>query len=352
MTTTRPTSGLTNTNADVRVLLWHLMLYGAAAIAEETETDVRLGWSAGMKPSPRLTWDGADEQLLGSLVRDHAAARAVSGAWPTCDVTIKGQQRGLFSPRLAAFDEETWPRVQRARHDVIDTLTDHRAWLDMRFLAALGEPAYWSHNFRGEQLPDDGASRFEMQPRNRGSEIVSNRLRPLATAIAQRPPEAVTDGLLGLSVRDEVGKDALDSRTATGLASPGAVDSAVAWCALWGISCLPLAMRVNPSGRRSGTAVVSGHLGRNPNEWFYVPVWNTEWSPARLRSIQTSEQLKTAASAGLTGVWAAADTEVTAAKSWLRARGVVGIVRFPIERFGSDNAPERRAMRGEIIRTE
>jgi hypothetical protein len=25
---------------------------------------------------------------------------------------------------------------------------------------------------------------------------------------------------------------------------------------------------------------------------------------------------------------------------------VVGIVRFPIERFGSDSAPERRAMRG------
>jgi hypothetical protein len=30
-------------------------------------------------------------------------------------------------------------------------------------------------------------------------------------------------------------------------------------------------------------------------------------------------------------------------------RGVIGILRFPIGRFGSDNAPERRARQGEAI---
>ena len=43
------------------------------------------------------------------------------------------------------------------------------------------------------------------------------------------------------------------------------------------------------------------------------------------------------------------DADVSAAVSWLGKRGVAGVVRFPVMKFGSDNAPERRAMSGEMI---
>jgi CRISPR-associated protein Csb3 len=80
-------------------------------------------------------------------------------------------------------------------------------------------------------------------------------------------------------------------------------------------------------------------------------MWNQPWRPARLRSVLASAQLHTAAGSDLP----LRDRErlsalaVESDRRWLNARGVLGIVRFPIHRFGSDNAPERRAMRGELV---
>src|SRR5690606_8685909 len=102
-------------------------------------------------------------------------------------------------------------------------------------------------------------------PRNRGSEIVGTRLRTLAAKVADRSPQAVASGLRGTVVRDEAGNDEPDSRTPTGLAPPGPTYNALAWCALWGISQFPVAMRVSTGGR-SGTAITSGHLGSSRTE--------------------------------------------------------------------------------------
>ena len=73
-----------------------------------------------------------------------------------------------------------------------------------------------------------------MQPRNRGSELLTNRLRPLATTLAKWSPKKILHGLTGTAVHDTVGEQKPDSRTATGLAPPGPTDNALAWCALWG----------------------------------------------------------------------------------------------------------------------
>jgi CRISPR-associated protein Csb3 len=99
-------------------------------------------------------------------------------------------------------------------------------------------------------------------------------------------------------------------------------------------------MRVNR------TAVTSGHVSRSRTEWFYVPMWRGRWRPARLRSVLASHFLRVLAGTEL-DAYSAAD--VSAARAWLAARDVEGIVGFPIQKFGSDNAPERRAMRGELI---
>jgi CRISPR-associated protein Csb3 len=233
--------------------------------------------------------------------------------------------------------------VQQARHAVLDDLTTASQWLDLRFIAALGEPCYWHRDDRDNRiLQDDGASRYEMQPRNQGSEFVGNRLRKLANSVAQRDQGAILAGLLGDSVDDEIGKNVSDSRTATGLAGLGPTDNALAWCGLWGISQFPIAYRTG------GVAVTSGHLSYQRKEAFYGPVWRGSWRPARLRSVLASEALLVLAGKGLGGSrWT--EMAVTKAQAWLHARGVDGVIRFPVQKFGSDNAPERRAMRGETI---
>jgi CRISPR-associated protein Csb3 len=114
--------------------------------------------------------------------------------------------------------------------------------------------------------------------------------------------------------------------------------------------------------RIKGIAVTTGHLGRGRQEFFYVPVWQSPWRPARLRAMLASAQLRIAASSGLdhTGrpmgnppprasVPMHTGSEITTAQHWLAERGTDGVIRFPVQRFGSDNAPERRALTGQPV---
>ena len=341
-------SGLVLERSDHRIMLWHMAVYGLAAICEPADDGLTIRWSgAGVsQPRGRVESSTLSDEAVAALVRAHAEARA-SCSWLQEDIELKGTLRGLMSPRLTPFmaDAAVRERVLTRRHDVLDAETEMGRWLDLRMLAALGEPAYWSRGDKEEFLPDNGASRLEMQPRNQGSEFVGSRLRKLAESVAARSVEDVLAGLTGARVRDEIGKDAVTSRTGTGFCNPGPVDNAVAWCALWGISQLPTAPRL---GRRM-VAGTSGHLGRGRTEWFYLPYWEDAWRPARLRTILAADRLRVAAAAGLAGTWAPDDGVLLAARAWLRARGVHGVLRFPIVRFGSDSAPERRAMQATLV---
>lgn len=350
-------TGLVLYRSNVRVLLWHLALYGLGAILEDAGIrDVHLSWTPGMQPRAQVTGRELTRDLVDQVVREHAHSRAREPSWLLRDVEVRGKKReekegslasfALMSPRVTPFDgRQVWQDVQEARHRELDRLTESATWLDLRLLAALGEPCYWSRNRQDKVLQDDGASRFEMQPRNHGSEIVGSRLRKLADAVGSRHPGAVSAGLEGWATEDEVGSNKVDSRTSTGLASPGPTDNAVAWCALWGISQLPSSYRTN------GTAVTSGHIGASRNEWFYVPVWEQALRPARLRSILAAQPLRESACSELPDPWGGDVLRAAASRHWLAARGIVGVMRFPIERFGSKSAPERRAMLGVALTT-
>jgi CRISPR-associated protein Csb3 len=344
------------------VLLSHLALYGLTAILESAgTTDLRAAWTTAGDQRPYVTAPGLTGEQAADMIAQHARQAHDDGSWLHHSITLNGSPRALMSPRLTTFaDEKTWQQAQHSRHQILDELTTARRWLDLRFLAALGEPCYWVRDPQGTITQDAAASRLEMQPRNIGSEFVGNRLRKVAAAVAARDTALILVGLQGDNIRDEAGGDAADSRTATGLAGPGPTDNAIAWCALWGISQLPLAMRAR------NTAITTGHLGRGRSEWFYAPVWQAPWRPARLRTVLASAQARIAASQGLdrngrpARTPASGDTrpppdgmysgsEITAAHRWLAEHGVTGVIRFPIQRFGSDNAPERRAMRGTPI---
>jgi len=328
-------NGFRMAGADVTVLLHHVAFYGLADILHGAGVaDLKLAWASDL---PEIVGTDLNPALVDDAVRAHVDGRQ---SWTT--LAFGPERRGLMSPRLTVLKSNlAWEELQDERERVLGGLTDQHAWSDLRYLAALGEPSYWRFTPKREPLQDDGASRLEMQPRNRGSEFVGNRLRPLTAKLLARKSGQITAGLDGSQVVDELGGKP-DSVSATGLTMPGPVDSALVWCALWGIGQFPLTLQAGAA------ATTSGHFRHSRQEWFYVPVWEGTWRPARLRSILASGQLRRAAATGLPHV-TPDDLVLQAAMTWLRARGVIGLIRFPIGRFGSDNAPERRALRGEPI---
>jgi CRISPR-associated protein Csb3 len=135
--------------AEIRTLLSHTALYGLAAIAHDAGLPgIRISWTAGMQPRPCLHGDGIDGEAIGAAVQDHARRHTTADSWVQHDLDLKGTARGLMSPRLGAIGEDpaTWQRLQTSRHTVLDQLTQQHRWIDLRLLASLGEPCYWSSN--------------------------------------------------------------------------------------------------------------------------------------------------------------------------------------------------------------
>lgn len=327
-------------------LLSHLALYGLCAILEDAGKDVRLAWTTGMQPRPQIL--GVDATDAAIAVRAHATTHAQGQSWVNALIDLPDKDgvlraRGLLSPRLPTIKTpQLWRSLQQTRHEVLDELSTRGAFLDLAFLGALGEPAYWRSTRKGEALQDDGASRLEMQSRNGGNEFVQTKLAPLANVVANWAPEAIAAGICGRATNDELACGRADSRTPTGLRLPGPVDNALVWCALWGIAWTQLALRTQT------TAATSLHGGDPATGFLAVPAWNSPWSPARARTVLTRASLKTLAKYGN----GTADDyqRVTAAQQRLRAYGCASVVRFPIFRSANASAPERWAQLGTAIR--
>ena len=333
---------------DIGVAFSHLAAVGLASIVEGAGAErVTLSWSASLDARAIVSAVGLDWDVAARIVHAHAVAHAEAGDWT--GATVPGTAAGLLSPRIKVpADDDAWVALTAARRVAIDEQLRAGRWLDLALIGALGEPAHWRFDTQHARRPDEGASRWEMKTRNRGEDFVVHRLRKLAIAIAARKVDAIRDGLSGASLADEHGGNAVDSRTATGLAAPGPVDNALAWCALWGISAFPVIPRVT---RPSLTA---GHLSRRragggPREdWFYLPVPSRPIRLARYRHVATSDQLATMA---ISAIESEADTlDGEAARAWLAVRHIGGIVRFPIGVYGSASAPERRTLLGTVDR--
>jgi CRISPR-associated protein Csb3 len=336
---------------DYRTALSHLALFGLGAILEAAGVaNVRVGWSDGSDPRPVIRASQIDWPRAAGIVREHALHHVAADDWTAA--RDAGDRSALMSPRIASLaDDAAWRGHVAARWEIIDRVVGEQRtdWLDLRLIGSLGEPAYWRFNRQHQPLPDEGASRWEMKTRNRGEEFVGNRLRPLAERVAARSAEAIESGLTGNAPEDELGKNEVDSRTATGLAAPGPTDNALAWCALWGISQFPVIARIEHPSRTAGHLPAPRRAERDRRGWFYVPVPARPIALPRLRTVIVSDQLAQAAAIGPESPARAGVLDAEAACGWLADRGIAAIVRFPIGEYGSANAPERRALLGTLI---
>lgn len=337
-------------SGDVLVALSHLAAYGLAGILDASGVpDVTIAWTPSLGSHAVVAAPGRDADGVAALVLDHAGQHARTDSWTAATVDIAGTTAGSLSPRIKPPPEDyVWLSLVHLRRQAVDAEVSAHHWLDLAMIGALGEPAYWRFDRQGKRRPDEGASRWEMKTRNHGEDFVQHRLRRLAVSVAARDAVGVRDGLQGRRVEDEVGKNEPDSRTGTGLSSPGPVDNALAWCALWGLSLLPVVPRLRRPSASAGYGS-SRPVRARSQAWLYLPVSTRPLTLPRLSSIIVSEQLAIVSAASeLPG--GDGGLSARSAGEWLVDRGVGGIVRFPVGVFGSTSAPERRALLGSVVR--
>lgn len=352
---------------DIHYALYHFALYGAAAILQESLPGAVI----------RINWLGPDEaallieaaEPLGSddvarILHDHA--RGHTDSWVQATHQHRSGKKattvGTFSPRLPlAADADSWRALQTARHALIDEALEQRSWLDLAFMHALGEPAYWYLNRQGKHVPDVGSSGWEMKTRNRGEEFMRNRLSLLADSVTAREPQQVLAGLLGDYREDEVGRNSVDSRTPTGLRPPYPTDNALAWIALWGISCFPVVHRAtDPTAYEKAqgapsitTAQLRGAPGLNRLRRAYtvLPHIARPMRLSTLKSVLVSGSLARLAAAHIRAEHdPSAPTEPRAPRdaAWLRTKGVGGLMLSVLTASDNPNAPELAVTRGQL----
>lgn len=319
----------------------HLAAAGLAVIVEDAGIrPVRWRWTNGADPRPALTVD-VDEGAVAEIVQRHARRATRRESW--VQATVDGGARAgvsLFSPRVKAARPEDVNAYESQRAENYPLVEGFTGVWDSRFIGALGKPAWWARDGR-EPRPDWGASRWEMKTRNKGEDFIGHRLRKLASVVAGRSTTAIADGLLGRFVADEAGKNASDSRSATGLATPGPVDNALAWCALWGLSMLPTVAR--RSAVSASTGAWPHHRARPVTAG--LPVFAAPVSPGRFRSLASSHEFDVVANGDEHSRSAARERSC---RAWLTEQGVAAIIRFDVYVTGSASAPERQLRAGTV----
>jgi CRISPR-associated protein Csb3 len=349
VTPTATSNVLTLERSDPLELLTHMAAYGFAAIVEgTTPAPPTLSWTSGMEPRLSIEHESLDAQGMAQCVLNHAKQLSGTNAWPHETWTTKRPPKsdlhqGLMSPQITKIKpQERWKDLQRRRHEVLDALVQTDAWLDLRFLWSLGEPCYWRNTKDKDQ--NTAASQLDLQPRNNGAEIVGTRIAPLAPLVSERRPEEIVNAFCGADLKDTIGKDeGSNSHSAVGFRGRGSVDDAVSWCAIWGISQFALnqALKV--------TTTASCMIDEE-QEWVCVPVWGGKWTPARLRTILASRQLRATAWAYLSAddTDGSGDVVGSTGANWLVARGVKALILFQLKADTNSKAGERHAQLGTI----
>lgn len=318
----------------------HFSLLGLAAIVEDSGSRVRFGWCSD-KGAPKAFLDcELSLNEIAEVVHAHASHHLTQSSWMQVTTDVgKNDGRPIFTPRGVKLDPGQCEDYVAQRRSWLTENPEQAAGLDGRMLAGLGEFAWW-HNDCKLRSEDDGASRWEMKARNKGMDVIRDQALKLAKAVALRDVAAVRDGISGAQVVDEVGKNDLESRSATGFQMPGPVDNVLAWCALWGMSVFPVAHQTpeahTSSHGLSQTPCTFGRRRVHP-EHAGLPVFDGPVSLRKYRYVVLSRALDIELFHRET-----ADTAAVARSArWLLGQGVGWVLDFTIHLGGSSSAPER-----------
>lgn len=340
---------------EVNDLFSHMALWGIARISKDAGIRrVRGRWTDEADPSPVLAAEVDTPMEIARAVKEHAQIRATNDSWLhqgfSPDPQKSGYSVALLAPRTAApLDAESWRRLESRRTAILDDLP---SLIDGELLLGFGYRSWWVTERNGAIRADKGCSLWEMRTRNKGTDVVADRLLPLARDIADWPEQKILDGLIGSAVDDSTGGNKPESRTSTGFRLPGPVDSARAWCALWALSLFPAVASTSDGAASPASAQLP--QGSGARHVLLVPVSPTPLSVDRLAMLARSETLVAAASTGHRRMEPAAGArdrvvERASALSHLRERGIVGVMQFPVRVVGSASAPERQALSGTLV---
>ena len=322
-------------------LLAHMTLLGAALIADDAGlSQVRLHWTDSRTPRPVIGAAGADRADFARAVRRYAARMSDERSWAKMSVDVGAKApAAVFNGRISTpTTASAWAALADARAAGFATMHSR---LDRALARSLGEQAWWFADHKTLR-PGHGAADWEMRPRNQGMQFLPNRFVPLAEMVSSWEDTKIVEGLTGTSIDDAHGKNAADSHTATGFATPQPTDNARAFCALTAIAAMPLMHSpVSPT-------ISAAHLRRSEaaRARLLMPVVVRPTSPHRLRTMLRSAALVESAAADGPG----GDTLLRrAALSRLASLGAAAIVTFPVLVSDNPNAPERIALSGEVI---
>ncbi|WP_182353195.1 hypothetical protein [Flaviflexus huanghaiensis] len=329
-------------HGEIDDLFSHMVLLGLASVVEDSgHSPVRLVWT-DEEQSALVAREGFGSNEIAQVVHAHAASHAARDSWLRHRFSFsKGAKSFTVSttaPRTAGpEDPADWRRLDAVRQRSLESMPSA---LDHRFVQGLGYRSWWYR--RGKDLRADvGANIWEMRTRNKGTEFIRDRLLPLAEIVAGWPVEKVESGLLGTTLDDPHGNNKLDSRSPTGFSTPRPVDNARAWCALWGLSMLPVAHLNNPSHAYPAYSA-RGRVGTGSLHQLLMPVPNRQVTPARMRALLRSRQLIDAVDEQGEGAY----LKKKGAWEWLKQQGAAAVIRFPVQYVGSTSAPERQALSG------
>ena len=278
---------------------------------------------------------------IAAAVRRHAERHLRTDSWMQARIEgLSNSGKALFSPRSSVKPDD-WPGYLAQRETALDRSANGMTSLDWALLAGLGEPAWWNAGTR-DAKPDKGASRWEMQLRANGREIVSDRLNKLADAVVRLSSATVARSLVGDDVVDACGQEA-KCRCSSGLTPPGPTDCVQAWLGLWGLASLPV-VPVLESGRPSFGWSQSPGMGpggrRFPTDAALpVIVGPRTWRSFRAL-MQTRQFLDVAAQAWRSEAGATkanSDPQVGASRAWLREQNVISIIRFTVHASAAQN---------------
>ncbi|MDO5645264.1 MAG: hypothetical protein Q4G21_06210 [Dermabacter sp.] len=322
------------------ILLSHMALLGAASILDDAlgPGNALCRWTDTADAVPMLRVERDSPEDVGAIIREHASRHA-DGADGWMQAKSEAAQSHFAVRAKVPSTDDAWTEYLAQRNHVAAGLRG----LESDMTLALGERAWWLQATGDKKRFYEGASPWEMRTRNKGMEVITNGLLPLATAVAARESAQVIDGLTGEYLNDDVGKNSPDSRTSLGLGPLGPTDSARAWCGLWGMSAMP--MWHHRAARSTASAFVPGHRDRQARLLMPVP---TGWvTVARWRSVLRSSHLTILGEAEKQG--RISEPEAVAARERLEDAGFPVVLSFPVSVSENPSSPERRALEAEVL---